>query len=463
MRPIIPDTDFSQRHALILNAATHLLQRGAIRNLGKMVNKMHPADVAKTVRHLKDAGSQRIVVGLLDDVQARAEVIAELDDRSVVEVFGELPRGDQLEILKVLDSDDAADLLGLLPGTLSGELIAQLPHEDQSDVVELLRYPEETAGGIMTPEYLAFPTDTTVQAVISHLQDAAAEAEMVFYVFVLDDGGHLKGVLSLRNLLTVPGDTPISEVMTTPVIRARVDQDQEEVARLTARYNLLAIPVVEADETLVGIITVDDVIDVMREEATEDMLKLSGTTTEEEYTHSMGSMKAARLRLPWLMVNVAGGIVSAWVLSAFTATLESALALAAFIPISMALGGSLGLQSSIIMVRGLATGRIEMGDVRRVFLREVRVGALVGVVCGVLVGLVAMLWEAPWLGAVVGVALFVASCMAVITGTLAPVMFQRMKIDPAISSGPLVTMVNDLTGLVIYLGLAALMLHFVTV
>jgi magnesium transporter len=451
--------EISQRHALILDAVRRLLRRGAMRHLGRMVNKMHPAEVAKVVRHLDDVSAKRIVMGLIEAVPERAAVLCELDEDSALAVFSEMPRAEQVALLEELSSDDAADLLGTLPPELAAELIEQLPATDSDDVVDLLRYPAETAGGIMTPDFVAAPTTATVKEAIARLQ-GAADAEMVFYVYVVDAEGVLVGVLSLREMLTMPPDTPVGEMMLTPVIRARVDMDQEAVARLTARYNLLAIPVVDPDERLVGIITVDDVIDVMREEATEDMLKMSGTGVDAEYTLSAGSLRAARLRLPWLMVNATGGMLTAWVMMQFATTLESVLTLVAFVPVSMALGGSLGLQSATIVVRGLATGQIELGDVRRVFLREARVGAMVGAVCGLLVGAFATLWRDPWLGAVVGSSLFVASCVAVTIGTLAPLLFQALKIDPAISSGPLVTMLNDVTGLVIYLGLATVLLAY---
>jgi len=453
----MPTQEISQRHALVLRAVRRLLRRGAMRNLAKMVNTMRPVDVAKMLRHLDDVSDQRIVFGLVTRTEGRADILADLDEDSAVGVFIEVARAEQLDILETLDPDDAADLIGMLPADLSGELLEQMPDADSDDVVGLLSYEEETAGGIMTPDFLAFREDTDAQSVITHLQQAG-DAEMVFYIYVVDEQNILKGVMSLRDLLLVSPKTRLGDVMHSPVITAQVDMDQEAVARLTARYNLLAIPVVEHDGRLVGFITVDDVIDVMRDEATEDMLKMSGTTVESEYTLSVGSLKAAGMRLPWLLVNVIGGIAGAWVLVQFASTLEAALVLTAFIPISMALGGSLGLQSATIMVRGLATGSIEMDDVRRVFIREVRVGALVGVTCGVLVGVVASFWHDPWLGLVVGVSLFIASCVAVITGTLAPVAFLRLCIDPAISSGPLVTMVNDLTGLTIYLGLATTML-----
>jgi len=448
--------ELSQRHALILDALHRLLQRGAMRNLGRMVNKMHPAEVAKVVRHLDDLSEKRIVIALIQDVEDRADALSELDQDSMVAVFTEMSRSEQLDILHALSSDDAADLVGMLPQDIAAEVVAAL-HKADSEVVELLGYPEETAGGIMTPAFLSIPLTTTVGEAIELLQ-GAAEAEMVFYIYVVDEAGALKGVLSLRELITMAPDVAVEGVMTTPVIRVSVGSDQEEVARLTARYNLLAVPVVDPDDRLVGIITVDDVIDVIREEATEDMLKMSGTGVDAEYTLSVGSLKAARMRIPWLLVNVLGGVVSAWVMMRFTATLQTVLALTAFIPVSMALGGSLGIQSATIVVRGLATGRIELGDVRRVFLREVRVGAMVGVVCGGLVGVFALLWQSPWLGLVVGSSLFAASCVAVTIGTLAPILFESMKIDPAIASGPLVTMLNDIAGLVIYLGLATAML-----
>jgi magnesium transporter len=455
----VPSSEISQRHALILDAVRRLLSRGAMRHLGRMVNKMHPAEVAKVVRHMDDPADKRVVMELLERVEDRAEVLCELDEDSAVPIFSGLDRPEQIALLRRLSTDDAADLLGALPPELSAELIERMPPTEGDEVMELLRYPEETAGGIMTPEFLAVPTTGTAREVISRLQ-GAPEAEMVFYVYVVDADDVLKGVLSLRELLTMPPDTPLEEVMVTPVVRARVDMDQEAVARMTARYNLLAVPVVDHEEKLVGIITVDDVIDVIRDEATEDMLKMSGTGVDAEYSLSVGTMRATRLRLPWLMVNVLGGVVTAWVMTRFTDTLESMLTLVAFVPISMALGGSLGLQSSTIVVRGLATGQIEVGDLRRVFFREMRVGALIGLVCGILVGAIALWWGDRWLGIVVGVSLLSASCVAVTIGTLAPILFQYLKIDPAISSGPLVSMLNDISGLVIYLGLATLMLAY---
>lgn len=450
--------ELSQRNVLILDAVHRLLRRGAVRNLTKMVNKMYPVEVAKALRHLDDPSEKRIVFGLVAGAERRAGVISELDPNSAVAVFTELTRAEQIDILHGLDTDDAADLMGLLPADMATYLLEEMSEEHSGGVADLMGYPAETAGGIMTPQFLAFPEDTDAQTVISYLQEHAADAEMVFYLYVVDAGGVLKGVLSLRDLLTVPPSARLGDIMHAPVIKAGVFMDQEAVARLTARYNLLAVPVVDPDERLVGIITVDDVIDVIREEATEDMLKMSGTGGEGQYILSVGSLRAYRLRMPWLLVNVAGGIAGAALLTHFSGTLEAMLVLAAFIPVSMALGGSLGLQSSTIVVRGLATGAIEPSDVRRVFLRELRVGALVGLTCGALVGGVALLWHNPWLGAVVGLSLFSASCVAVITGTLAPVLFQRLRIDPAISSGPLVTTINDLTGLIIYLGMATLML-----
>jgi magnesium transporter len=458
-RCAVPSSEISQRHALILDAVRRLLRRGAMRHLGRMVNKMHPAEVAKVVRHMDEPADKRVVMELLERVEDRAEVLSELDEDSAVPIFTGLPRPEQLALLKCLSTDDAADLLGLLPPELSAELIEAMPRTEGDEVMELLRYPEETAGGIMTPEFLAVPTTSTAREVIARLQ-GAPEAEMVFYVYVVDADGVLKGVLSLRELLTLPPDTPLEDVMVTPVVRARVDMDQEAVARMTARYNLLAVPVVDHEEKLVGIITVDDVIDVIRDEATEDMLKMSGTGVDAEYSLSVGALRAARLRLPWLMSNVLGGLVTAWVMTQFTHTLQTVLALVAFVPVCMALGGSLGLQSATIVVRGLATGQIELGDLRRVFVREVRVGVMIGVVCGLIVGTAAMLWRSPWVGLVVATSLVVSSCVAVTIGTLTPILFQRLRLDPAVTSGPLVTTLNDVTGLTVYLGVATLMLSF---
>jgi len=275
---------------------------------------------------------------------------------------------------------------------------------------------------------------------------------------VTDKDDHLVGVLSLRQLLTVPPDTPLKNIMTRDVMSVSVDMDQEEVARQVARYNLLAIPVVEKDNTLVGIITVDDVVDVIREEATEDMLKMAGATEEDTLMKS-SSLEAARRRLPWLFTNLVGSLFSGAILWYFRYTIQEVVAIVSFIPVIAAMGGNVGLQSSTLIIRGLATGRIELTDVWKVFFREVGIGLLLGLACGVLLTLTGLLWHGQgFLGMVVGASILIAFLVSTSMATIMPVALKRVGVDPAVAAGPFVTTANDITGITIYLALATALL-----
>jgi magnesium transporter len=281
---------------------------------------------------------------------------------------------------------------------------------------------------------------------------------MVFYLYVTDEDNHLVGVLSLRQLLTVSPARLLKDIMIREVISVRTDVDQEEVAQLVARYNILGIPVVDDANRLVGLVTVDDVIDVMRQEATEDIYKMAGAS-EEELLYGYKAFKIARLRLPWLVTNLFGGVITGYLMWRFKATLAEVIALITFIPVITGMGGNVGGQSATIVVRGFATGRIDMSTLRQVFFRELRVGMIMGAVCGLTIGVVAFTWHHnPYLGLVVGMAMATAMTVAATMGVLATSFFKRIGIDPAIASSPFVQTANDITGLLIYFGTATLFL-----
>src|SRR5690349_3079806 len=254
---------------LLLASFQRLLRRGAIMNIGKMLSRLHPADIAKVIEHLSSPKEQRTVFELVRGENLRGQVLSEMDPADVSQVLADIPPAEVAALLKDLGKDDVAYLLGLLPDEQAKTILNFMRTEDSSEIEEILKYPKDTAGGIMTTEFFSLPEDTTAQEAIRRLQHAT-DAEMVFYIYVTDKEDHLVGVLSLRQLLTVPPATPLKNIMTRDVISVSVDTDQEEVSRQVARYNLLAVPVVEKDNTLVGIITVDDVVDVIREEATEE-------------------------------------------------------------------------------------------------------------------------------------------------------------------------------------------------
>lgn len=444
---------------LMLVSFQRLLRRGAITNLTKMLGKMHPADIAKVIEHLPSPKEKRTVFELVKGEGPRGQVLSELDAESIQLVLADLAPADVAWLLKDLAADDVTYILGVLPEERSKEILTLMRTEDSTEIAELLKYPKDTAGGIMTTEFFSLPEDATAQEAIRRLQ-RATDAEIVFYIYVTDKDDHLVGVLSLRQLLTVPPETPLKNIMTRDVISVPVDLDQEEVARQVARYNLLAIPVVEKDNTLVGIITVDDVVDVIREEATEDMLKSAGVT-EEDVLGASSTIRAAGTRLPWLFTNLVGSLLSGAILWYFRYTIQEVVAIVTFIPVIAAMGGNVGLQSSTLIIRGLATGRIELADVWTVFFREIRTGLLLGMACGVLLTLVGWVWHGhPFLGMVVGASIVIAFLISTSMATIMPVVLKRIGIDPAVAAGPFVTTANDITGISVYLALSTALLGY---
>jgi magnesium transporter len=449
------------RFDTILDSVRRLLRRGAITHLERMVNKMHPADVANVLHHLHTPQEKRTVFELIKVEGNKAQVLAEMDEGDVAEILADVSSAEIATLIRNLPDDDQAYILTSLPEERSQEVLRLMKPEESAEVKDLLKYEPQTAGAIMTGEYFALPANTTAGEAIRRLQQG--EPENVFYVYVTDKEEKLIGVLSLRQLLQVAPDRTLGSMITKDVISVTPDTDQEEVAKQVARYNLLAIPVVEKDGKLVGIITVDDVVDVMREEATEDMLKMSGTKIEEEETIMTSSiLNAVRMRAPWLLTNLFGSMISGLILWFFRFTIQEVVAIVTFIPVIAAMGGNVGLQSSTLVIRGLATGRIEVSDVRKVFLREVTIGILIGLICGVVGLAVASVMHINLtLGLVVGVAMLCALVVSTTTATITPVVLQRYGIDPAIAAGPFVTTANDITGCAIYLSLATAFLSHI--
>jgi magnesium transporter len=420
-----------------------------------MVAKMHPADVAKLLHHLHGAHEKRTVFELVKAEGAKAQVLSEMEQGNIGQTLADVPSADIAMLIRNLPDDDQAYILSSLPEERSQDILKLMQPEDSAEVQDLLQYEPQTAGAIMTRDYFALPADTTAQESIRTLQKAT-DTGNVFYVYVTDKEEKLVGVLSLRQLLLVPPDKTLGSMVTQDVISVTTDTDQEEVAKQVARYNLLAIPVVEKDGTLVGIVTVDDIVDVIREEATEDMLKMAGAKIEQEDLLMDSSLlRAVRVRVPWLLTNLIGSLVSGMILWFFRFTIQEVVALVTFIPVIAAMGGNVRLQSSTLVIRGLATGRIELSDVKRVFVREVTIGLLIGLLCGgVALAVAAVMHINITLGLVVGVAMVCALVVSTTMATIMPVILKRAGIDPAVAAGPFVTTANDITGIAIYLSLA---------
>jgi magnesium transporter len=447
-----------QKLQILLDTVRKLIRRGAFPNISKVLAKSHPADVAHLFRYL-DLKEQRILFNLIEDPETAAYVLSELDHGTGAHLLEQIEKETITEVLQEMPYDDAVEIIRNMPEELAEEILNIMQDEHSEEIEQLLQYEEDTAGGIMATEIFSLEENLTVRQAIEALQEAE-DVEMVFYVYVTDEHNHLVGVLSLRQLLIVPPNTKLKNIMTREVISVRTDMDQEEVAQLVAKYNLLAIPVVDEGNKLVGIITVDDVIDVMRQEATEDMYRMAGAS-DEELLYGYQSFKIARLRLPWLVTNLFGGVITGYLMWLFKVTLKEVIALISFIPVITGMGGNVGGQSATIVVRGFATGRVDFSILRKVFFREMRVGLIMGAVCGVVIGLVALFWHHnPYLGLVVALAMVTAMTVAASMGVLAPSFFKKIGIDPAIASSPFVQTANDITGILIYFGMATIFLKF---
>lgn len=449
-----------QRIQVLLGTVKKLLRRGANTHLKKALSKIHPADIAHLFRYL-DLKEQTQLFGLIPDRAQAAEVLAELDWSDGAQLLEKIDRETIIAVLHEMADDDSVELLRNMPDELAEGILAELKAEHSEEIEQLLGYAEDTAGGIMSTDVFSLDQNLTVRQAIEALQDAE-DFEMVFYVYVTDEHNHLVGVLSLRQLLTVPASTALKDVMSTDVFRVRTDMDQEHVAELVAKYNILAIPVVDDIGKLMGLVTVDDVIDVMRQEANEDIFMMAGTS-EEELMYGNKSFQIARLRLPWLLTTLFGGVVTGSLMWLFRMTLEQAIALISFIPVITGMGGNVGGQTSTIVVRGFATGRIDFTIIRKVFFKELRVGLIMGSVCGLTIAGVALIWHHnAYLGLVVGIAMAVAISVAACMGVLATAFFKKVGIDPAIASSPFVQTVNDITGILIYFSTATLFLAHLT-
>ncbi|MFP4596597.1 MAG: magnesium transporter, partial [Persicimonas sp.] len=349
----------------------------------------------------------------------------------------------------------------------SDRLVAMMRKEDQAETESLLAFDPESAGGLMSPDYFALEEHTTAEEALEQLRREAGEAEIVFYVYVVSEHGTLVGVASLRELVRAERDRPLRDFMIPDVIRVSVDTDQEEVARLIARYNLVALPVIDDNNRLVGIVTVDDIIDVIRSEATEDMLLMAGAGQEDvgRYNSVMFSVKT---RLPWLIPSFLGGVLAMLVVSYYSVPIVEMIPLAAFIPVMIGMAGNIGTQSSAIVTRGLSLGKYDFIELGRVVLKELVVGGVLGVAYGVCLAALASLlfWQqysvelvGPlWFGAAMGLSLLAAMGVAASVGALVPIIFKRLNLDPATASGPLVITTIDVLGVWIFLALAVVIL-----
>ena len=423
--------------------------------LVKVIDEMRPADVADLIEHLDP--DERLYIFELLEPEGAGEILVEIEPPVQERLLYNLDNEVISEIVHGLDSDDAADLVGDLPEERAKEIIETLEDDVSEDLEKLLPYPEDTAGGIMALEFLAVKADSTAQEAINTIRENREEVQNIYYLFVIDDSNRLVGVVSLKDLVLEPPDELLRDIMNPEVISVDTETDQEEVARLVKKYDLVSIPVVDKDQRLVGRITHDDVMDVIEEEANEDIGLMAGVIHQEIAEES--TLKISRARLPWLIVGLFGGILAAWVINQFETSLQKILALSFFFPVIMAMGGSTGTQAATVAVRGMATGDISMFKIGKRLWVEMKVALLNGVLLGILLGLIVGIWLSDyWLGMIVAFSLILIVLNSGFIGAAVPLAFRKLKIDPALATGPFVTTTNDILSLLIYLGLVTIFL-----
>ena len=443
---------------VVLDSVRRLLRIGATANIVNLLHKQHPADLAQVFSELGEK-----------DRQASFSLLAERNSKLAMEALSELgPEGgaallagrsaeDIARLLHDLPSDDAAAIIDNLPEPLSAAVLELIEKRPGDEVGELLEYEEQTAGRIMNPKVFALSEDMTAGEAITTLQ-GSRDVEMVFYLYIVDARRHLVGVVSLRRLLLVPPPTPLKRIMTTDLISVRTDTDQEEVARQVASYNLLAIPVVDEENKLVGVITVDDVIDVIKDEATEDIYRLAGVSADERVFTPAG--ESLRKRLPWLMVNLITAFIAAGVVALFQNTLSAWVALAIFMPVVPGMGGNSATQTLTVVVRGLALGELTWANSRKALIKELLVGIGNGIATGFVAALIAWLMIGqPSVGVLLFFAMIINLFVAGAAGTLIPLGLKALKIDPALASTVFITTFTDVCGFAAFLGLATLYLR----
>ena len=448
--------------AITVSVIRKLLHRGARAHLARIFAKAYPVEVARVLSMLRGPERSQAFAILLDecDVPHVASVLSEMAPAESVALLEELEPKQIAEHLSELPADDATFLASRLPDPLKTQVLALMEAEPAADVRELLEHEERTAGRIMTRDFFALEEDVTITEAVAALQKRSEEFEMAFYVYVVDKRDHLVGVVSLRKLLTTHPAIQLKRVMVPDVISAKTTADQHEVARLVAEYNFLAIPITDDEDKLVGIVTVDDIIDVLQEEAAEDLLALAGVTAEERVTTS--AFRSLRLRAPWLLLNLGTTFLPAYVISQFDSTIATLPILAALITMPMGMGGNSATQTVTVIIRGLALN--EMTSASQVTLKQLVVGMGNGLLNG-LVGatVVSIFFRNAWLGLVLALAMMINMIVAALAGTLIPMTLKKLRIDPAVASTVFVTTCTDVGGSLSFLGIATLLMKYLKV
>lgn len=433
-----------------------MLSVGRDEELALLAAELTPGDLSEIVRPLSVDDTARVIRLLPLDLAS--DVLAEIDKRSVDALMQLLTVDAIADLIEEMPSDEAADVVGEMEEDQAREVLAAMEPEEREEVTELLQYDPDTAGGLMAKEFIAVSSDAScLQAVEAVRAVDPEDREGLHFIYVVDAAGRLEGRIPLVEMLMQPWPTPVSEVMEADPHHVEVDLDQEQVAQFVMIHDLVTLPVVNDRERLVGVIQADDVLDVMEEEATEDFAHFAGTTEDLGET---SPLKVARARMPWLLAALAGQVGCVFLMSSFEESLARVVALSFFIPAIMAMGGNTGIQTSSVVVRGLATGEVDVYHIGRYLLRELATSLMTGgLISACLYGVAAVVVGNQTLAAVLMLSMVTVIVFAALVGTAVPLLMHRIGVDPALATGPFITTSNDVMAIVIYLGMASMLLQ----
>lgn len=424
--------------------------------IAEMIEDIHPEDLLDTIRQFE--GDKSLLLKKLPE-DIIADIIDQAEDDEKYELLELFPEAKQKKIINEMSSDELVDLLGTVEPHEAKDIFVKIDKEDAEEVKELMSYDPDTAGGIMATEFIAIKETMTIGETLKYMQKEAPDAETAYYIYVLDDEEMLKGVVSLRDIVISDFNVRISEIMNENVISVPVDMDQEEVGHIFEKYGFLTVPVVDDGYRMLGIVTVDDIMEILRDESTEDIYLMAGLPESETVE---GSVKeSVKRRLPWLFVNLFTAILAAATVSLFEGTIQRVVTLAAFMPIVAGMGGNTGTQTLTIVVRGIALGELTFENAKKVLFKEIGVGITTGVCIGTAVALMGFLWEGnPVFGFVIGLALLLNMAAATFAGFVVPVVLKKLNIDPALASAVFVTTFTDILGFMFFLGLATIFIAY---
>lgn len=433
----------------LLESIGTLIDKQDSDKIQKMVVDLHPADIAEIINHLKRDDAEYLF-NLLD-TEIAGEVVVEIDENLREKILKKIDTEKITDIVDELETDDATDIVGDLPDQVAEHVLGNINEEDSDDVKELLKYPEDSAGGIMSSDYVYVNENEFVRDAIEEIRKNAEEFEHIYYIYVLSSDEELKGVVEIKSLLINPLHKKISSVMEEDLIYANPEMDQEEVANLIKKYDLVSIPVVDEDKKILGRITIDDIVDVMQEEADEDLQKVAGLSEEQETSDSI--FRISRIRLPWLIIALFIEMIGVLVLAQYLDNINELFIAVFFIPVVMAMGGSTGTQASIVMVKGLGEDEIWFKTSVKKLSKEFFVSIMNGLVLGAILFLISTLFFRSHMAeiALITFSLLIIIIFATMIGAVVPIILKKLNIDPAVATGPFVTTLNDVLGLCIYI------------